>query len=201
MIDLRYCLILLLTLPGTLAADELQSLLVECESCHGPQGASVESDIPIIGGQSAKLITKALKEFRFQDRPCRKTGRRSGDSKDLITNMCDVAAKLDDADIDMLSQHFASQVFHAAPQQFDEALAVAGANLHELYCVTCHLEGGSKAGFGGRLAGQWKPYLSTTIDQTRSAERLVPPMMEHKMTSFSEEEIQSLLNYYASQQK
>jgi sulfide dehydrogenase cytochrome subunit len=197
----RYCLILLLTLPGILVADEFQSLLLECESCHGPLGASTENDIPIIGGQSVKLISKALREFQYGERPCKRTTRRSGEDQDSKTDMCQVAASLDDADIEKLGQHFGSQTFQPARQEFDQAKAVAGASLHELYCVTCHLAGGSEAGFGGRLAGQWMPYLETSIGQIRSGEWLIPPMMEQKLSSFSDEEIQSLLNYYASQQK
>jgi sulfide dehydrogenase cytochrome subunit len=191
---------ILLTLPGFLAADELTLLVQECETCHGVQGASTHSDIPVIGGQSVTLIEKALKQFRNFDRPCKRTAPRSGDAMNSKTNMCDIADKLDDATTKAISEHFASMDFVPALQDFDQSLAVEGANLHQLYCVTCHLEGGSKPGFGGRLAGQWKPYLKRSIGQIRSGEWIVPKLMERKMTEFTEGEIDALLDYYASQQ-
>jgi cytochrome c553 len=56
------------------------------------------------------------------------------------------------------------------------------------------------AGRGPRLAGQWKPYLKSTLKFVPTGEHLVPPMMERKLSEFTQEEINQLLDFYASQQ-
>jgi len=62
------------------------------------------------------------------------------------------------------------------------------------------VNGGKTAGRAPRLAGQWVPYLKSTLKYIPTGEHLVPPMMERKITDFSAEEINALMNYYASQQ-
>ena len=103
----------------------------------------------------------------------------------------------------MPDQHrdfYAALPFVPARQDFDADLAVEGAALHSLYCESCHPKGGSEAGYADRLAGQWTPYLRRTIGQISQSELAAPHMMERKLGDFSEKEIESLLNFWASQQ-
>jgi sulfide dehydrogenase cytochrome subunit len=111
-----------------------------------------------------------------------------------------IADGLDDQEIEALGQHYEAQKFIAARQQFDQAKAAAGGDLHEIHCETCHAIGGSIAGRNPRLAGQWAPYLQAAIRQTSTGEHLVPPIMEKRLNDFSSEEIDALVNFYASQQ-
>lgn len=179
----------------------LESVINECESCHGPGGLSVESDIPIIAGQSQVLIEKAHEHFKDLQRPCTQTSYRSGQPDESLTSMCEVSLELDSNTIEALARHYAALKFRPATQPFDANKAVVGAGLHQMYCESCHPNGGSDAGFAGRLSGQWTPYLVRTISQIKRAEVLVPHVMERKLNQFSEEETDALLNFWASQQE
>jgi cytochrome c553 len=53
---------------------------------------------------------------------------------------------------------------------------------------------------GPRLAGQWLPYLRTSLKYVPTGEHLVPPPMESVVAGLDQQEIEAILNYYASQQ-
>lgn len=196
---IAWAALLLLTALPVLAADP-SALQSECDSCHGPGGNSPWSDIPTIAGQTPEFISKTLRAFQMWDRPCVKSKYRSGDTSRPNTDMCKIAGKLTEEEMTALAGHYSQQAFQPAQQEFDPGLAAAGAALHEEYCETCHEQGGLTAGRGPRLAGQWKPYLKATLKFVPTGEHLVPPMMERKISDFTQEEISQLLDYYASQQ-
>lgn len=181
-------------------ADDFAELTAQCDSCHGPQGVSSESDMPSIGGQSADYIAGSLLEYQLWGRPCVKSSYRYGDTSRPKTDMCKVAGGLSNEDIDALSAHYSSLPFVAAPQEFDAEKAAAGAALHEKHCDSCHEQGGKVAGRGPIIAGQWTLYLKSALKFVPTGEHLVPPMMEKTVANFSAEELDALMNFYASQQ-
>lgn len=193
-------LMLLLTLPMAVAAAELAELTGECDSCHGPQGVSSDSDVPTIAGQLSKYIGATLRSYQVWGRPCIKSAYRHGDTSKPETTMCKVSEVLADDEIEALGKHYEALKFVSAQQEFDAALADTGGDLHEIHCETCHAMGGSIPGRGPRLAGQWATYLRTAIRQSSSGEHLVPSVMEKRLNDFSAEEIDALVNFYASQQ-
>jgi len=193
-------LLLVLALSGPAPGAESEALIAKCESCHGAQGISPHSDIPVIAGQTPEYLHKTLRNFQRWDRPCIKTTWRSGDTSRPKTDMCQIVAGLTNEEMDMLSTHFSALEFVAVKQEFDETLAAAGAVLHEQHCESCHQQGGSMAGRGPRLAGQWMPYLKTSLKYVPTGEHLVPPRMEKEIAKFSEEDKARLLNFFASQQ-
>lgn len=65
-----------------------------CAACHGADGMSVDPSYPILAGQHADYLEKALKDYR--------EGRRSNPL------MAPMAANLSDQDIEDLSAWFAS---------------------------------------------------------------------------------------------
>jgi cytochrome c553 len=87
-----------------------------------------------------------------------------------------------------------------AKQAFDPALAAEGATLQQEQCESCHEQGGVVAGRGPRLAGQWMPYLKSSLKFVPTGEHLVPPAMEKKVAGETDTEINAILNFYASQQ-
>jgi sulfide dehydrogenase cytochrome subunit len=188
-------------LPVRAQTVETPALGAVCDDCHGPGGVSVHGDVPSIAGKEHVLLERALKQFRNMDRRCQRGAYRHGDPARPPTDMCRVTADLDDAQIEALSKHYAALPFSSAPQGFDPELAVQGAALHSLYCESCHPQGGSEAGYAGRLAGQWTPYLRRMIEEIQKSELIVPHMMERKMSDFSAAEREALLNYWASQQE
>ncbi|NNJ79016.1 MAG: c-type cytochrome [Xanthomonadales bacterium] len=189
-----------MVLCGSAAAADLEALKAECSACHGPLGVSAHSDVPIIAGQKAKFIAKTLRGFQMWDRPCIKNDYRSGPKQGTTTDMCKIASTLSDEDINALAAWYGEQTFVPAEQAFDPALATAGQALHDEHCETCHEQGGRAADRGPRLAGQWTDYLASTIKFVPTGEHLVPPMMERRVTDYSKQELEQLLNYYASQQ-
>ena len=193
-------LALVLGLPGATLAGEIGELTTMCDDCHGPQGASSNSDVPTIGGQSQKFIDDTLHSFQLWGRPCIKSLYRHGDTSRPKTDMCKVAAGLSDEDITALSNHYGELPFVPAAQEFDASQVAAGAALHEKACSSCHDQGGSVAGRGPITAGQWVVYMRSTLKYVPTGEHQVPPMMERGLGKFSAEEIDALMNFYASQQ-
>lgn len=191
---------LVVFLPAASPAAETGALVAECEGCHGPAGVSVSDDVPTIAGQSDEFIDDTLHSYQIWGRPCVKSSYRHGDTSRPRTDMCKIASGLSNEDIEALAAHFSAQPFVPASQPFDPAQAEAGAALHETHCETCHHGGGSEAGRGPILAGQWTPYLRATLKFVPTGEHAVPPMMERELASFNDEELNALLNYYASQQ-
>lgn len=187
-------------LCGSVTAADLEALKAECSACHGPLGVSAHADVPTIAGQKPKFIAKTLRGFQLWDRPCVKNVYHTGPKQGTTTDMCQIAAGLDNEDINALAAWYGKQTFVPADQPFDPALAAAGEALHAEHCETCHEQGGRAADRGPRLAGQWTEYLASTIKFVPTGEHLVPPMMERRVADFSKQEIEQLLNYYASQQ-
>lgn len=193
-------ILLAFVVPGTAPAGDIADLTVQCDSCHGPGGASGQSDMPIIGGQSAEYISDSLESFQDWGRPCIKSKYRYGDTSRPRTDMCKVTSGLSNEDIADLSAWYSAQPFIPAQQEFDAAQAQAGVPLHQEYCEMCHEQGGSVAGRGPRLAGQWMPYMKSALKFVPTGEHLVPPAMEKPVTNLSDEELSAILNFYASQQ-
>jgi sulfide dehydrogenase cytochrome subunit len=180
---------------------ELAELTANCESCHGVQGVSSHDDVPTIAGQAPEFIARTLQTYQRWDRPCIKTSYRSGDTSRPKTDMCQVAESLTDDDMQALGMHYGSLPFVPAAQDFDAELAAGGAALHAEHCEKCHENGGKEAGREPRLAGQWVPYLRTSIKYVPTGEHLVPRLMEMAVAEFSKEELDQLMNFYASQQE
>ena len=117
------------------------------------------------------------------------------------TNMCAAVADLSDDDIDEIAAHYAAMPFVAVKQEFDAALAAAGQAIHERDCAVCHTDGGSNAADdAGILAGQSMAYMEATFAQYGSGERSQPDPMKKKMAGLSDDDVNALLHYYASQQ-
>jgi sulfide dehydrogenase cytochrome subunit len=193
-------LALICALSGTAAHAQLDMLVAQCESCHGPQGVSAHSDVPTIAGQTSKFLEKTLRTYQVWGRPCIKSHYRHGDTNRPKTDMCQIAEGLTGEDSKAISAHFSAQAFRAAAQEFDAERAVRGAALHQERCELCHEQGGSAPDRGPRLAGQWLPYLRTSLKYVPTGEHLVPPAMESAVAGLSPDEIEAILHYYASQQ-
>lgn len=196
------CVLIALILWSDLQATDLSALKHMCESCHGQRGVSVTASVPTIAGQAFTLIEDNLLAYRTNDRPC--TGELSGDSGPPAapSPMCAIAAMLDDDAIAALAEYYEQQEFEPASQGFDESLVSRGEQLHhQANCEQCHSGGGRISnGMAAILAGQWTPYLETAFQQIRSGRRMGPKVMNGAITLLSDDDIQALLNYYASRQ-
>ena len=95
-----------LMLAGPSAAQDLQELIAECESCHGPGGISTEADVPSLAGKSVAYLREVLDQFYYYERHCRTTTYRHGDRPKTPLNMCNVANTLSEEDKQALADYF-----------------------------------------------------------------------------------------------
>lgn len=179
---------------------DVNKLVEVCASCHGKDGANTESDVPNIGGFSAKYLTITLDHYKAKERPCVETKVRSGAKKDTKTDMCQLSKDLSADDIKQLSDFYAGKKFVRTAQKVDDALAGKGKAVHEKNCEKCHSEGGSKADDdNGIVAGQKLHYLKEQTEFFLAGKRPMHKKMEPKIKALSKEEVEAVVNYYASQ--
>jgi sulfide dehydrogenase cytochrome subunit len=190
----------LLAASGAATAD-VAAMAKQCEDCHGSKGVSQWDDVPTIAGISAPVHGDFLFAYQDKSRPCRASKYRQGDTSRPQTDMCAVAAKLSDADIEALASHFAALPFVAVKQPFDAAKAAAGKSLHARDCAKCHANGGRNADDDASiLGGQHLKYLQQALADLRSGEREATKKMGEKLSKWTDAEAEAAAHYYASLQ-
>jgi sulfide dehydrogenase cytochrome subunit len=183
------------------AAADVAALAKPCEDCHGKNGVSQAEDVPTIAGISAPVQGDFLLAYQEKSRPCHPTKFRQGDTSRPETDMCAIAAKLSEADINALAEHFAALPFVAAKQPFDAAKAAAGKSLHARDCAKCHANGGRNADDDASiLGGQHLKYLQQALADFRSGKRDPGKKMGEKLKPLSDTEVEALAHYFASLQ-
>ena len=129
-----------------------------CVACHGPQGNSINPQIPALAGQPKTFIENQLVLIR--------EGLRD------IPQMKGVLTGLSDADLVVLAQYFAAQTpasptaslsvpVNAASYARGKALA------HNMLCGTCHLHSYQGRDQIPRLAGQHEKFLRAVMEEYR----------------------------------
>ena len=183
------------------SAADLDAIIEDCNGCHGDNGVSQWADVPTIAGIDSFGIADALFMFRDEERPCSESEYRQGDTSRAATTMCALSADLSDDDIELLGDAYAELEFVPAAQDFDAALAAAGAAIHEQNCDKCHSDGGSNVDDEASiLAGQWMGYLEASFTDYLSGDRDTDKKMKEKLAALSADDINALLHFYASQQ-
>ena len=173
----------------------------QCFACHGKNGVSTESSIPIIAGYSTKYLVESLKNFRTKIRSCAEVSIPSGPKKGTKSDMCKVVADLSEADADAVARYFSAQKFVRAKQPFDAGKAQRGIAVYKLRCEKCHENNGSSPDEdNGILAGQWTPYLREQLAGFRAGKRPLDDKMKLRLDKVGKEDEDLLLNFFASQQ-
>jgi sulfide dehydrogenase cytochrome subunit len=192
-------LALLTALPAR--ASDGATVYEQCVACHGKNGGSTESAIPIIGGYSSKYVVESLRAFKKKIRSCTETSIPSGPKKGTKTDMCKVANELSDADAEAVAKHLASQKFVRAKQPFDAAKAKKGEPVYKLRCQKCHEDNGASPDEdNGILAGQWTGYVRDQLVAFRTGKRPIDDKMKQRLDRVSKEEEELLVQFFASQQ-
>jgi sulfide dehydrogenase cytochrome subunit len=186
---------------ATGASADVNKLVEGCTNCHGKDGASNETDVPNIGGLSAKYLAITMKHYKKQERPCVETEVRAGDKKGAKSDMCQVVKDLGEDDIKQLSEHFAGKKFVRAAQKFDAGLVAKGKSIHDKSCEKCHSEGGGLADDdAGILAGQKMHYLKEQTEFFLAGKRPMHKKMKPKLKALDKDQVEAVIHYYGSQQ-
>ncbi len=201
----RQCIfgaLLALFFPLNAFSADVGTLTPVCTGCHGLDGHSMNSAVPIIAGQAYTLIEDNLLAFRDDERACTETEFLQGEAAALNSAMCAFVSTLENHDISALAEFFELQTFAPARQSFDPLLTADGERIHlEANCELCHSKGGRENnGMSAILAGQWTPYLERSLLRIRAGERMGPKEMNKAIREFTDSDIAALLSYYASQQ-
>ncbi|MDD5240528.1 MAG: c-type cytochrome [Sulfuricella sp.] len=157
-----------------------------CNGCHGTNGASAGPSSPTIAGQPAAYIEDAMKQFKSGERPSSIMGR--------------LAKAYSDEDFKAMANFFGEKKFVRAKQPTDKALVAKGKQVHEKNCEKCHEDNGRKPDDGGVLAGQWSEYLQISLNEFQSKKRPMPKKMAAKLEGLSQDDVDALIHFYASQQ-
>lgn len=197
----RNTLILLSLFASSAAIADVSAIAEGCNGCHGDYGVSQWNDVPTIAGIDAFVHSDALYVYRDGARPCATSDYRQGDTSRPAASMCEIVKDKSDDDIEAIAEHYAALPFVPAAQEFDAALAEAGAAIHGRECSRCHSDGGSNPeDEASILAGQRMGYLETTFAEYASGDREQPDKMKEKMDPLSADDVKALVHYYASQQ-
>lgn len=188
----------LLWLPASVSAGAPPEAAKSCSDCHGDQGVSKREEVPTIAGMSAFYLDNQLHMYQKAARPCEKLKRKDTDADK--TDMCEIAKKLNDADIKQVAEYFASLPFVPSKQAFDAQRAALGAKVHKERCEKCHSEGGSLADDdAGILAGQTAHYLKETFEEYRAKKRWQEEKMTPQIDALKPEEVDALVQFYAGE--
>jgi cytochrome subunit of sulfide dehydrogenase len=184
---------------GSFAAAD-PKLVDSCNDCHGDKGISTAQDVPTIAGISASVHSEWLAAFKAKSRPCTKVSYKRGDTK-RQGDMCEIAAKLSDAEMTALADHYSKLPYAPMKQATDAAKVAAGKTVHERDCKSCHSNGGrDPADDAGILGGQPLGWLKSALADGKAGKTEQPKKMKDKITKLSDADLEALANYYASQQ-
>ena len=185
----------LVLLPVSGPAEDFSALIKRCEICHGQNGNSGLPMFPSIAGFSYEGFLYAIDVYR-EDRRIAAEFQQANAPETVMNN---IAQQLSDADVEALANYFSKRKYIPRSQSFDPELASRGAILHEARCEQCHEQNGAAAGDEvAPLAGQWTLYLRMQFDNIRSGKRIVSRRMLNRFKKLSQEDIEALLNFYAS---
>jgi cytochrome c553 len=151
----RWALLTALFISAASAQERLQL----CAACHGPDGNSVNPQIPSIAGQPKLFVENQLILFREELRKSEQ--------------MAPVVKGMKDPEVIKLAEHFSKQPAKVMETGAgDKALTQRGVQrAKELRCGICHLSDFSGQNQIPRLAGQREAYLEAEMRAYRDGKR------------------------------
>ena len=170
-----------------MAAPTASMLADTCAGCHGTDGSSMGPAIPNIAGVSAEYFNTVMKEYAEDDRASTIMGR--------------IARGYTTEEIALMADFYAAKKPNSTSQKLDAAKVAAGSKLYKKNCSKCHDENGTLADDdSGILASQWLTYLQYSMEDFQAGHREMPKKMKKKVKKLSAAEIETLLQFFASQQ-
>lgn len=173
---------------GQLSAAPTASMLADtCAGCHGTDGASVGPASPSIAGLSEIYFTDTMVAFKNDER--------------AATVMNRIAKGYSEEEIKLMAGFFASKPRTITSQKLDPAKIAVGEKLYTSNCSKCHDENGTLADDdAGLLASQWLPYMQYSLMDFKAGTTEMPKKMKKKVDALSDDELEGLLQFFASQQ-
>jgi len=183
---------LLLQLVAGASAEEAPAVVNVCVACHGEDGsAPVLDQVPVIAGIPASHIEEAI--YSYQD-----GARRCID----VPAMCEAVSPLSEDEVADAAEYYAAQQRVNSGEPYSEQLASKGKDLHEQYCSKCHArpdDPGAADALGIPLHGQRSAYLRHAFASYFNGTRdTLLPAMEEELRKLTPDDIEALINYYAS---
>jgi cytochrome c553 len=193
--------------PYAAVRDKLEA----CFTCHGPNGASKDPQIPILAGQHMYYTYVQLKDFQAGRRvsPVMTEIMTGRTVEELFANgsqpgrsdspvMTEVATLLSKEEMRAIATFFSEQAWPNIGYREDPDKAKAGQVATILgQCVQCH-RGGYEGNSGTpRLAGQYFVYLEKTMLDFKSKARANAPDKSALMKTYSAEDIAGMAEFLA----
>jgi cytochrome c553 len=162
--------------------DPVSDYHLQCESCHGENGASRRPEFPILAGQHYYYLYVQLKDFK------------SGLRKNAV--MGPIVTSLAKSQMKLLAKYFSEQQWPEIGFQTDPATAAKGETATVAgQCVQCHLAGYEGDSRIPRLAGQHPLYLSKTMSDFKHRKRMNSVAKSSLFVSYSDDEIKAMSEY------
>jgi sulfide dehydrogenase cytochrome subunit len=169
------------------AAPTATMLADTCAGCHGTDGASTGPATPSLAGNSEIYTVDTMNAFKSGERPSTVMGR--------------IAKGYSEEEFKLMGSYFAKQPIVKTSQTLDAAKVAAGEKLFGKNCEKCHDEyGGLADDDSGILASQWLPYLQYSMVDFKAGSREMAKKMKKKVDKLSDDELEALLQFFASQQ-
>jgi sulfide dehydrogenase cytochrome subunit len=195
---------------GAQAAPSAVTMSIACGGCHGTLGVSAGLSMPSLAGQSKEYFISAMKKYRSGERPSTVMGR--------------LAKGYSDAEIEAMAAFYARMKPSPAKEAADARLAEKGRAVFYKQCKVCHLDRGPlwrqihrnrdfdgtcrhcHADYGNDgaettpfIASQWPRYLVLQLEEFKDGRRPMSRTKASRLKSLSEEDIEAVASFYASQ--
>ena len=179
-----------------LAGPSASAMANTCAGCHGTNGQSVGPASPNLAGMSEAYFVESMMGFKALPKD-----KTHAEDARPATIMNRIAKGYTDEQIEAMGEYFASLPVYKATVPHDAAKAKAGFDVYDKACAKCHDEGGSLPDDdAGILAGQWLPWLQYSMEDFQSGHREMPKKMKKQVEKLSDDEIDAVLHFFASQQ-
>ena len=181
--------LILILFTSAVCADD-KSLL--CAACHGPQGISVNSEWPNIGGQNPRYFSKQLNDMK------------NGKSRDP-GSMVGIVNALSEQDINDLAEYYAKMPAAEGVtaknflQRGQQLYRGGDMSKHIIACIACHGPkgtGNNQAGFP-QIAGQHANYTIAQLAAFKEKKRTndLNQIMQDISSKMSNEDIEAVAHY------
>ncbi len=180
---------------SALAGPSAKAMADTCAGCHGTDGQSVGPASPNLAGMSASYFIDSMTYFKNLEK-----GAWSGEDARPATIMNRIAKGYSDEQIEAMADYFAALPVYKAAVPHDAGKAKKGAAIYDKACAKCHDEGGALPDDdAGILAGQWLMWMQYSMEDFVDGHREMPKKMKKQVKKLSNDEIDQVLHYFASQ--